>query len=170
MLALALAGRPQMLIADEPTSALDVVTQAQVVELLERLTREQGLALLLISHDLRVVESVGRTSHRDVRRAGDRGGADRRGFFRNPLHPYTKMLLASAPGRRGRLDDSVFKILQRRLPGRWSAAADSAIGVRSRSPPATEEEPELLSAGIRPPSPLSSSGPHQDYPVEKCRG
>ncbi len=99
MLALALAGRPQLLIADEPTSALDVVTQAQVLELLERLTREQGLALLLISHDLQVVESaVERVIVMYAGRVIEEGPTA--AIFSAPLHPYTEMLLASAPGRR----------------------------------------------------------------------
>ena len=106
MLALALAGRPQLLIADEPTSALDVVTQAQVIELLERLTHEQGLALLLISHDLLIVESaVERVVVMYAGRVIEEGPTA--AIFSAPLHPYTEMLLASAPGRRRRLDASV---------------------------------------------------------------
>ena len=106
MLALALAGRPQLLIADEPTSALDVVTQAQVIELLERLTHEQGLALLLISHDLLVVENVvERVIVMYAGRVIEEGPTD--AIFSTPLHPYTEMLLASAPGRRSRLDASI---------------------------------------------------------------
>jgi oligopeptide/dipeptide ABC transporter ATP-binding protein len=106
MLALALAGRPQLLIADEPTSALDVVTQAQVIKLLERLTHEQGLALLLISHDLLVVENaVERVIVMYAGRVIEEGPTD--AIFSTPLHPYTEMLLASAPGRRSRLDASI---------------------------------------------------------------
>jgi len=105
MLALALAGRPQLLIADEPTSALDVVTQAQVIELLERLTREQGLALLLISHDLLVIErAVERVLVMYAGRVIEEGPTPT--IFSTPLHPYTEMLLASAPGHRRRLDAS----------------------------------------------------------------
>jgi len=145
MLALALAGRPQMLVADEPTSALDVVTQAQVVELLERLTRDQGLALLLISHDLRVVESVvGRVIVMYAGRVIEEGPTA--AVFSAPLHPYTKMLLASAPGRRGRLDDSV-------QDPATSFARPVVRGCRFShrcpiaEPTCHEEEPELLSAG-----------------------
>jgi len=106
MLALALAGRPQLLIADEPTSALDVVTQKQVLELLERLTREQGLALLLISHDLLVVEStVERVIVMYAGRVIEEGPTA--AIFSTPLHPYTEMLLASAPGHRKHLSPSL---------------------------------------------------------------
>jgi oligopeptide/dipeptide ABC transporter ATP-binding protein len=145
MLALALAGRPQLLIADEPTSALDVVTQAQVLELLERLTREQGLALLLISHDLRVVESaVERVIVMYAGRVIEEGPTA--AIFPSPLHPYTKMLLASAPGRREHLGPSL------RHP--VSSFAQPAVrGCRfSRRCPIAEpgcngEEPALLPAG-----------------------
>ena len=106
MLALALAGRPQLLIADEPTSALDVITQAQVLELLERLTREQGLALLLISHDLLVVEStVERVIVMYAGRVIEEGPTE--AVFSSPLHPYTEMLLGSVPGRRNHLSPSL---------------------------------------------------------------
>jgi oligopeptide/dipeptide ABC transporter ATP-binding protein len=106
MLALALAGRPQLLIADEPTSALDVVTQAKVIELLERLTREQGLALLLISHDLLVVEStVERVIVMYAGRVIEEGPTE--AVFSSPLHPYTEMLLGSVPGRRKHLSPSL---------------------------------------------------------------
>ena len=145
MLALALAGRPQMLIADEPTSALDVVTQAQVMELLERLTREHGLALLLISHDLRVVESVvERVIVMYAGRVIEEGPTA--AVFSAPLHPYTKMLLASAPGRRGRLDDSL-------QDPATSFARPAVRGCRFchrcpiAEPTCREEEPDLLSAG-----------------------
>ncbi len=145
MLALALAGRPRLLIADEPTSALDVVTQAQVVDLLERLTRDQGLALLLISHDLRVVESVvERVIVMYAGRVIEEGPTA--AVFSAPLHPYTEMLLASAPGRRSRLDDS--------LQGPAASFAKAAIhGCRFShrcpiaEPACSEEEPALRQIG-----------------------
>jgi oligopeptide/dipeptide ABC transporter ATP-binding protein len=96
MLALALAGEPRCLIADEPTSALDVVTQATVLELLERLTGTHGLGLLLISHDLLVVEGlVDRVAVMYAGRLVEKAPTEV--LFRDPLHPYTRVLLESAP-------------------------------------------------------------------------
>ena len=145
MLALALAGRPRLLIADEPTSALDVVTQAQVLELLEKLTREQGLALLLISHDLRVVESaVERVIVMYAGRVIEEGPTAE--IFSSPRHPYTKMLLASAPGRRQHRSPSL------RTPTP-SLAQPAGRGCRFShrcpiaEPGCSEEEPALLAAG-----------------------
>jgi oligopeptide/dipeptide ABC transporter ATP-binding protein len=102
MIAMALACRPALLIADEPTTALDVTIQAQILELLGRLQKELGMAVLLITHDLGVVaETADRVAvmyagqiveHCDVREA-----------FHRTLHPYTAGLLASLPklGDRG---------------------------------------------------------------------
>src|SRR4029077_17235942 len=96
MIAMALACRPSILIADEPTTALDVTVQAQILELLERLQRELGMSVLLITHDLGVVaETADRVA---VMYAGqvveycDVGAA-----FARTLHPYTAGLLAALP-------------------------------------------------------------------------
>ena len=104
MLALALAGRPRLLIADEPTSALDLLTQAQVIELLDRLVDDGGMGLLLISHDLVVVEGVvDRVAVMSEGRIVEEGPTDV--VFSSPRHPYTRMLLGSAPGRRAAVSD-----------------------------------------------------------------
>ena len=104
MLALALAGRPRILIADEPTSALDLLTQAQVIELLDRLVDDGGMGLLLISHDLVVVEGVvDRVAVMHDGRIVEEGPTD--AVFSSPRHPYTRMLLASAPRRRAESSD-----------------------------------------------------------------
>jgi ABC-type dipeptide/oligopeptide/nickel transport system ATPase component len=66
-LAMALACDPKVLLADEPTTALDVMVQAQILELMLRLTRELGLALVLVTHDLPVVAQVCERAGRDVR-------------------------------------------------------------------------------------------------------
>jgi len=97
MLALALAGEPKLLIADEPTSALDLVTQAQVLALIERLTVERGLALLLISHDLGVVSGmVERVVVMHGGRIVEEGPAG--AVLTDPLHPFTRLLMASRAG------------------------------------------------------------------------
>ena len=102
MIAMALAGRPQLLIADEPTTALDVTIQAQVLDLLAAIQRERGMGMLLISHDLGV---VARMAHRvGVMYAGELIETGRRAdFFRTPLHPYARKLFSALPGaaRRG---------------------------------------------------------------------
>jgi len=94
-IAMALACRPQLLIADEPTTALDVTTQAEILKLLDRLVRERGMALLFISHDLPVVAKI-------VDRVVvlQRGEAVEAGpvadIFAAPAHPYTQSLVAAA--------------------------------------------------------------------------
>jgi ABC-type dipeptide/oligopeptide/nickel transport system ATPase component len=95
MIAVALAGGPELLLADEPTTALDVTLQAQVLDLLDRLRRELGLAVLLITHDLAVVaETCERVL---VMHAGEVVEAAAVGeLFHRPVHPYTRALLADA--------------------------------------------------------------------------
>jgi peptide/nickel transport system ATP-binding protein len=96
MIAMALACNPTLLIADEPTTALDVTIQAQILELLDRLRRSTGLALLLITHDLGIVSE--RSDHTFVMYAGEIvESAPTKMLLTNPLHPYTKALIASLP-------------------------------------------------------------------------
>jgi peptide/nickel transport system ATP-binding protein len=103
MIAMALAGEPKLLIADEPTTALDVTIQAQVLDLLARLQRERGMAVLLITHDLGV---VARMAHRvGVMYAGHLiEYAPRVAFFTRPAHPYSQLLFDALPdaSRHGR--------------------------------------------------------------------
>jgi peptide/nickel transport system ATP-binding protein len=106
MIAIALSCGPRLLIADEPTTALDVTIQAQILELLGRLKREQGTALMLITHDLGMVaELADRVVVMYAGRVVETGPV--RDILLRPKHPYTRGLLASrpVPGRR-----------QRRLP------------------------------------------------------
>lgn len=96
MIAMALANKPELLIADEPTTALDVTVQAEILSLLKSLQKSHKMAVILITHDLTVVE---KTSDKVVvMRYGEvveRGTTE--GVFANPQHPYTKHLLASEP-------------------------------------------------------------------------
>ncbi|MDR0634121.1 MAG: dipeptide ABC transporter ATP-binding protein [Azoarcus sp.] len=96
MIAMALAGEPELLIADEPTTALDVTIQAQVLDLLARLQAERDMAMLLITHDLGV---VARIAHRvGLLYAGELIESGRReDFFATPLHPYAQRLFAALP-------------------------------------------------------------------------
>jgi peptide/nickel transport system ATP-binding protein len=101
MIAIALAGNPRLLIADEPTTALDVTIQAQVLDLLDRLRRERGMALLLITHDLGVVAHM--ADRVGVMYAGQLiEEATRENFFRHPAHPYSQRLFAALPDARQR--------------------------------------------------------------------
>jgi peptide/nickel transport system ATP-binding protein len=96
MIAMALACRPNLLIADEPTTALDVTIQAQILDLLRRLRHEFGMALLLITHDLGVVaELCDRVVVMYAGRVVEEASAAT--LFRRPRHPYTAGLLASRP-------------------------------------------------------------------------
>ena len=100
MIAMAIACNPRLLIADEPTTALDVTVQAQILELLQSLQRERGMALILITHNMGVVAEMARRII--VMYAGqiveDRSAA---GLFDAPEHPYTAALLAALPERGG---------------------------------------------------------------------
>jgi oligopeptide/dipeptide ABC transporter ATP-binding protein len=96
MIAMAIANDPVLLIADEPTTALDVTIQAQILEVLGRLRDEQGLAIVLITHDLGVVAGLADTVN--VMYAGrivEHGRVD--DVFQAPQHPYTRRLLACLP-------------------------------------------------------------------------
>lgn len=102
MIAIALAGEPELLIADEPTTALDVTMQAQILDLLAQLQAERGMAILLITHDLGVVARLAQRI--GVMYAGELVEiAGREQFFAQPAHPYTQALFAALPdaGRRG---------------------------------------------------------------------
>lgn len=98
MIAAAIISRPKLLLADEPTTALDVTIQAQILELLKKLNREHGTAILLISHDLHVVRRL-------CTRVAvmQRGNIVEKGLmediFHHPQHEYTKQLIAAIPTR-----------------------------------------------------------------------
>jgi peptide/nickel transport system ATP-binding protein len=100
LIAMAIVNRPRLLIADEPTTALDVTVQTQILALLQELRRTHGLSMLFISHDLAVVaqacdqpgDAIAVMQHGRIVEL-----AVTRDLFRNPQHPYTRRLLASAP-------------------------------------------------------------------------
>ncbi len=107
MIAVALACNPKLIIADEPTTALDVTIQAQILELMKSLTRQLGVALIVITHNLGVVARY--ASRVNVMYAGrlvEAGSAE--AIYHDPRHPYTIALLRSVPRldqpRRARLD------------------------------------------------------------------
>jgi microcin C transport system ATP-binding protein len=96
MIAMALANKPDLLIADEPTTAVDVTIQAQLLKLLRELQQELGMAILLISHDLALVRKMAREvavmqSGRIIEQK------ETEELFRSPQHPYTRQLLAAQP-------------------------------------------------------------------------
>ncbi|MFI5200397.1 MAG: ABC transporter ATP-binding protein, partial [Candidatus Limnocylindrales bacterium] len=96
MIAMALACDPAVVIGDEPTTALDVMVQAQILELLERLRRELGLSLILITHDLSVIaETCDRVMVMYAGKVAEEGRVDV--VFRTPRHPYTQKLIGSFP-------------------------------------------------------------------------
>ena len=99
-MAMALACNPSVLVTDEPTTALDVMVQAQILELLDSLCRDFGLALLLVTHDLPVVAQL--CDRAAVMYAGEiveRGPVD--ALFHEPRHPYTRLLFAATPDLHG---------------------------------------------------------------------
>jgi oligopeptide/dipeptide ABC transporter ATP-binding protein len=141
-IAMALACQPKILLADEPTTALDVMVQAQILELLERLTRELGLALILVTHDLPVVAQV--CDRAAVMYAGEvveTGPVDT--LYHAPRHPYTRLLFAATPDLYG--EDAVVSIpgapprLDRGITGcPFRPRCDSAFGR------CQDEHPSLL--------------------------
>ena len=110
MIAMALICKPRLLIADEPTSGLDVTLQAEILDLLRKLCREQGASILLITHDMGVVASMAQQV--GVLYAGSMiEVAEVIPTFKRPQHPYTWSLIGSLP----RLDEPARRL--RTLPG-----------------------------------------------------
>src|SRR5690242_10094752 len=115
MIAMALAGEPELLIADEPTTALDVTIQAQVLELLRTLQQRDGMAILLITHDLGVAAEM---AHKvAVMYAGEIvETASRVQFFQRPAHPYSQKLFASLPGKARRREGLPLAAIRGNVP------------------------------------------------------
>ncbi len=157
MIAMAIACKPDLLIADEPTTALDVTIQAQILRLLQDLQREMGMAVLLITHNLGVVAHFARRVV--VMYAGQVAErAPTRALFRNPLHPYTRALLRSLPRPGQRLES-----IQGTVPPpsaypagcRFSTRCPDVLGhCAERVPPLLEVEPEhWVACWLYPPEP-----------------
>jgi oligopeptide/dipeptide ABC transporter ATP-binding protein len=126
MIAIALACSPKVLIADEPTTALDVTIQAQVLALLADLQRREGLAVLLITHNLGVVAAV--ADRVIVMYGGDVvESAPVKEFFARPTHPYSEALLAAMP----RVDRSAEALAP--IPGQVPTLPDLPAGCRFQS-------------------------------------
>jgi oligopeptide/dipeptide ABC transporter ATP-binding protein len=143
MIAMALASEPKLLVADEPTTALDVTIQAQILELLRDLKQRLGMAILLITHNLGIVDDM--ADRVAVMYAGQIVElAPTRELLRRPLHPYTKALMASVP----KLSGGAARLTA--IPGNVPRIGDFPPGCRfaPRCPIAKEEcsenIPELL--------------------------
>ncbi|QRM32559.1 ABC transporter ATP-binding protein [Microvirga sp. VF16] len=120
-IAMALAGEPELLIADEPTTALDVTVQAQILDLLQELRTDTGMAIVLISHDLGVVrETSDRIAVMYAGRIVETAPSEE--FWRHARHPYTRGLLAAAPD----IDEPVGRLSA--IPGHVPAPSAIASG------------------------------------------
>lgn len=131
---MALLPSPALIIADEPTTALDVTVQAQVLEVLKKLARDTGTAVLLITHNMGLVAQYAqRVSVMYAGRIVESGPAE--AVIAHPMHPYTKALLSAIPDGRSDLH------ALRSIPGNVPAPADFAAGCRfkDRCPCASEE-------------------------------
>ncbi len=109
VIAIALACRPELLIADEPTTALDVTVQAQILDLLQQLQKETGMSIVLITHDMGVAAEV--ADRIVVMYAGgimEEGSVEE--IFSKPSHPYTVGLLKSIPGFEAKTDEELYTI------------------------------------------------------------
>ena len=168
MIAMALAGRPRLLIADEPTTALDVTVQSQILELLMRLQEEEAMAMLLITHDLGLVARYAdRVAVLYSGRIVEEASAER--LFHGPRHPYTVNLLGAAPrltevaGPRGRFQEIPGQVPQ---PGAWppgcgfAPRCSRAEAVCAAGPPAAARlgASPCLRAGARCMTLLSARG------------
>jgi peptide/nickel transport system ATP-binding protein len=136
MIAMALIGRPALLIADEPTTALDVTIQAQILKLLKELQSKLGMAILLITHDLGVVASMADEVVVMYRGQVMESGSVEQ-IFRNPQHAYTRGLMAAVPNFDMARDERLKPLRE------IEVSAGGLLGVRTR--PAAGKSDILLS-------------------------
>ena len=146
VIALALAAEPRLVVADEPTTALDVSIQAQIIELLKKLCREQGASVMLITHDMGVIaETADRVAVMYAGRLAEIGPvAD---VIHRPRHPYTVGLMGSIPSMRGMAERLVQ--IDGSMPRLNAIPPGCAFNPRCgrRMPRCTRERPELLAVG-----------------------
>jgi len=150
MIAMALACKPQLIVADEPTTALDVMVQAQVLDVLSGLVRDLGVGMVFISHDLSVLSSTcDRIAVMYAGRVVEEGPAEQ--IFDNPKHPYAAALAGAFP----RIGDTRFRYAPAGLPGDPPFPGDlpSGCAFHPRCPRAEARcsvtEPELVTHGDR---------------------
>ncbi|AUL49102.1 methionine ABC transporter ATP-binding protein [Bordetella trematum] len=147
VIALALAAEPKLVVADEPTTALDVSIQAQIIELLKKLCREQGASVMLITHDMGVIaETADRVAVMYAGRLAEIGPVAE--VIHRPRHPYTAGLMGSIPT----LDGQVERLVQidGSMPRLNAIPPGCAFNPRCnrRIGRCTRERPELMGDGV----------------------
>ena len=144
MIALALAGKPRMLIADEPTTALDAAVQAQILELIRDIRRTEGPAVILITHDIGIVATVAdRVVVLYAGKVAETGATE--SLFSRPGHPYTQALISAVPSPDPRVESRRTRIVLKGAPPspmqpptgcRFNTPCMQAESVCTRSEPA----------------------------------
>ncbi len=152
MIAMALASRPDLLIADEPTTALDVTIQAQILDLMRQLQKEYQAAIILITHDLGVVaEMANRIAVMYAGQIVEEAATDE--LFRDPKHPYTQGLIGSIPVL-GEIKDEL-DVIPGTVPNLINLPAGCRFAPRCRARVAnnleicTQTMPDLLPVGVQ---------------------
>lgn len=147
MIAMAMSCDPELLIADEPTTALDVTIQAQILDLMRKLNRESGAAIMLITHDLGVVAEIcDRVAVMYAGKVVEEGTVQ--DIFKNPQHPYTKGLIQSVP----RMDEKIDRLYS--IPGNVPNPGSVPKGCRfaprcdAVMSKCHEDLPELIALGL----------------------
>jgi ABC-type dipeptide/oligopeptide/nickel transport system ATPase component len=163
VIAMALAGEPDLIIADEPTTALDVTVQAQIIQILGALVRDRGLALLLITHDMGVVAQVcDQVAVLYAGRLAEEGPVAP--IFAAPAHPYTAALIGCIP------QDGMAKGSLRGIPGavprRWPFRRAAGFTRAARAPgPLPREPPAADPAGAGMSSPATTRRARMTAPL-----